>query len=321
MAHGGRHRAVLLEPVFGRSHQVRCVGAVVPVSEGQVGEDLPGVLHRNFRQNERIGHARIRIPVAGETAVIIAVFHLAQHLFLPVHIVILSFFLALANQFIQNRLSVLEGGGEHLLPVLRYGFEVKFIEVSIVFRVGVHHQTLQQRFVIRLDEHGHKALMGGVPSGITVRCHDGVIVLHGWEVSAFAVQVFHNSLSHLGRLQRVLVKVLSLPVGKALFDHLCHGLIVVLVKGDEQVGFVLDLVGVVALLSNDADGVVVDVAGEEWTFLTIGICTIVVGSKGSADFVEHWADQLTVQLIPDKCPQIHAGGVSLDLLHHIAVFL
>ena len=41
-------------------------GAFVPVSEGQVGEDLPGVLDRNFGQNERIGHVAIRIPIAGE---------------------------------------------------------------------------------------------------------------------------------------------------------------------------------------------------------------------------------------------------------------
>ena len=163
--------------------------------------------------------------------------------------------------------------------------------------------------------------MGSVPSGVAVGRHDGVVVLHGGEIGTFAVQILHQSLGQLRRHQRVLVEVLPLPVLEAFLDHLRHGLIVVLVKGDKQVRLVLDLIGVVALLADDADGVVVDVAGEEWTFLTIGICTIVVGGKGSADLVEHWADQLTVQLIPDKCPQIHAGGVSLDLLHHIAVFL
>ena len=35
VAHGGRHRAVLLEPVFRRCHQLRRIGAVVPVSEGR----------------------------------------------------------------------------------------------------------------------------------------------------------------------------------------------------------------------------------------------------------------------------------------------
>ena len=163
--------------------------------------------------------------------------------------------------------------------------------------------------------------MGGVPPGVAVGRHDGVVVLHGGEIGAFAVQILHQRLGQLREFQRVLVEVLPLPVFKAFLDHLCHGLVVVLVKGDEQVGFVLDLVGIVALLPDDADGVVVDVAGEEWTFLTIGICTIVVGGKGPAHLVEHRTHQLPIQFIPDKLPQIYAGGVSLDLLHHIAVFL
>ena len=68
--------------------------------------------------------------------------------------------------FLQNRLSVFDRGGEHLLPVLRYSFEVKFVNVCIILRVGVHHQTLQQRFVIRLDEYRHKAFFDTFPFGI-----------------------------------------------------------------------------------------------------------------------------------------------------------
>ena len=225
---------MLLEPVFGRSHQLRCVGAVIPVSEGQVGEDLPGILHRDFGQNKGIGHIVVRIPVAGETVIVIAALHLAQDFLIPVHIVILSFFLALADQFIHNRRFVFDGGGEHLLPVLRYGFEVKFVNVRIILRVGVHHQTLQQRFVIRLDEHRHKAFFDTFPFGIAVCRHNGIIVLHGGEIGAFTVQILHQRLSQFGGFQRVLVEVLPLPVLEAFLDHLCHGLVVVLVKWDEQ---------------------------------------------------------------------------------------
>ena len=43
----------------------------------------------------------------------------------------------------------------------------------------------------------------------------------------------HDGMSHFGRLQRVLVEVLSLPVFKAFLNHLSHGLIVFLIKWDE----------------------------------------------------------------------------------------
>ena len=84
----------------------------------------------------------------------------------------------LAGQFLQNCLSVLDGRREHLLPVLRYGFEVKFVNVRIIIRVGVHHQTFQQRFVIRLNENRHKALFETFPFGIVICRHDGVIIRH-----------------------------------------------------------------------------------------------------------------------------------------------
>ena len=224
---------MLLEPVFGRSHQLRCVGAVIPVSEGQVGEDLPRILHRDLGQNERIGHLSIIIPVAGEAVIRFSALHLAQDFLIPVHIVIFGFFLALAGQFLQNRLSVLDGGREHLLPVLRYSFEVKFVNVYIILWVGVHYQTFQQRFIIRLDKHGNKALPYPQPLGVAVCRHDGVIICHGWEIGTLAVQILHDGMSHFGRLQRVLVEVLSLPVFKAFLNHLSHGLIVFLIKWDE----------------------------------------------------------------------------------------
>ena len=70
----------------------------------------------------------IQIPAAGKTAVIIAALYCTKN-FLPVHVIILCFFLALADQFFQNRLSVLDGSGEHLLSILLYRFEVKFIVI------------------------------------------------------------------------------------------------------------------------------------------------------------------------------------------------
>ena len=282
MAHGGRHRAVLLEPVFGRCHQLGCVRTVVPVSEGQVGKDLPGVLDRDFRQNERVGHISVGIPVAGKTVILIAAFHLAQDFLIPVHIVILGFFLALAGQFLQNRLSVFEGGGEHLLPVLRYSFEVKFVNVCIILRVGVHHQTLKQRFVIRLDEYRHKAFFDTFPFGIAVCRHDGIIVLHGGEIGAFTVQILHQRLSQFRGLQCVLVEVLSLPVGEAFLDHLCHGLVVVLVKGDEQVGFILELIGVIPLRAEEAEGVVINIG----RIVGAVAPSIVIACKSTAFLIE-----------------------------------
>ena len=278
------------------------------------------MLHRDLGQDEGIGHLGVVVPVAGEAVVLVAALHLAQDLLVPVHIIVLGFFLALADQFFQNRLSVFDGGREHLFPVFRHLVRVKGIVVpAVAVRVGVHHQALPQGLVICPDQHRHEALVGGVPLGVAVGRHDGVIVLHGGEIGAFAVQILHQSLGQLRRLQRVLVEVLPLPVGEAFFDHLCHGLVVVLVKGDKQVRLVLDLVGVVALLPDDADGVAVDVAGEEWTFLTIGICTIVVGGKGPSHLVEHRAGQLPVQLIPDKRPQVYTGRISLDLFYYLFV--
>ena len=89
MAHGGGNRTILLKPVFCNRHQLRGVGALVPVAEGQVGKNLPGVFHRDFCQNERVGHVRIGIPVASEAVVGEATLHLAQDLLLPVHIIML----------------------------------------------------------------------------------------------------------------------------------------------------------------------------------------------------------------------------------------
>ena len=317
MAHGGRNCAVLLEPVFGRSHQVRCVGTVVPVSEGQVCEDLPGILHRDLGQDKRIGHLRIIIPVAGEAVVGFSALHLAQDFLLPVHIVILGFFLALAGQFLQNRLSVFDGGGEHLLPVLRYSFKVKFVNVCIILRVGVHHQTLKQRFVIRLDEYRHKAFFDTFPFGIAVCRHDGIIVLHGGEIGAFTVQILHQRLSQFGGFQRVLVEVLSLPVGEAFLDHLCHGLVVVLVKRDEQWGLKLELIGVILFWAEIFQGIVFNVTGEIWTIRF----AIVVRSKCSPNLIEHRNHNLPVQFVPNKRPQIHTGRVGFDLFGHFAVFV
>ena len=140
-----------------------------------------------------------------------------------------------------------------------YRFEVKFVEVRIMLRVGVHHQTFQQRFIIRLDKNWNKALSNAFPFGIAVCRHDGVIICHGGEIGALAVQILHDGLSHLRGLQRVLVEVLSLPVGEAFLNHLSHSLIVVLVKGDEQVGFILELIGVIPLWAEEAEGVVVNI--------------------------------------------------------------
>ena len=151
-----------------------------------------------------------------------------------------------------------------------------------MLRVGVHHQALQQRLVVRSDQHRHEALMGGVPPGVAVCRHDGVVICHGREIGAFTVQILHDGLSHLGGLQRILVKVLTLPVGKAFFDHLCHSLVVVLVKGDEQVRLVLDLLGVIALRPDDADGVAVDIAG----IVRAVALSVVVPGKGRALLVE-----------------------------------
>src|SRR5699024_7187412 len=131
---------------------------------------------------------------------------------------------------------------------------------AVAVRVGVQDQALPQGLVVRPDEHRHKALMGGIPSGVAVGRRNGVIVLHGGEIGARAVQIVHQGAGQFGGFQGVLVEVLSLPVDKAPVDEVGHGLVVVLVKGDEQIGLVLDLVGIVALGADDADGVVVDVA-------------------------------------------------------------
>ena len=224
---------MLLEPIFRHCHQVRCVGTLIPISKGQIGEDLPGVLYRNFSQNERICHSGIIVPIVCEAVDGFSALHLAQDFLIPVQIIVLGFFLALAGQFLQNRLSVLNRSGEHLLPVLLYRFEVKFIAVRIMLRVGVHYQTFQQRFIIRLDKYGNKALPYPQPLGVAVCRHDGVIICHGWEIGTLAVQILHDGMSHFGRLQRVLVEVLSLPVFKAFLNHLSHGLIVFLIKWDE----------------------------------------------------------------------------------------
>ena len=37
-----------------------------------------------------------------------------------------------------------------------------------MLRIGVHYQTLQQRFIIRLDKHGNKAFPYPQPLGVAV---------------------------------------------------------------------------------------------------------------------------------------------------------
>ena len=309
---------MLLEPVFRHCHQVRCVGAVVPVSKGQVGEDLPGILHRDLGQDKRIGHLRIIIPVAGEAVVWFSAFHLAQDFLIPVHIVILGFFLALADQCLQDRLAVLDRCRQYLLPVVGYLVRVESIVVlTITVRVGIHNEALPQGFVIRLDEHWHKAFFDTFPFGIAVCRHDGIIVLHGGEIGAFTVQILHQRLSQFGGFQRVLVEVLSLPVGEAFLDHLCHGLVVVLVKGDEQWGLKLELIGVILFWAKIFQGIVFNVMGEIGTIRF----AIVVRSKCSPNLIEHRNHNLPVQFVPNKRPQIHTGRVGFDLFGHFAVFV
>ena len=52
-----------------------------------------------------------------------------------------------------------------------------------------------------------------------------LIHIYGGEIGAFTVQILHQRRSQFGGFQRVLVEVLSLPVGEAFLDHLCHGLV------------------------------------------------------------------------------------------------
>ena len=80
----------------------------------------------------------VRVPVAGEAVIVIAALHLAQDFLIPIQIIFLGLRSTLAGQLIQKSFSVLDGSGEHLLPLLRYRFEVKFIEVRIMLRIGVH---------------------------------------------------------------------------------------------------------------------------------------------------------------------------------------
>ena len=151
-----------------------------------------------------------------------------------------------------------------------------------MIRVSVHYQTLQQCFIIRSNKDRNKAIMATVPLSVAIRSHNGVIICHSGKISTFAVQIFHNSLGHLGRLQGILIKVLSFPVFKSLSNYLCHSLIIILVKRNEQICFVLNLLRVIAFLPDDADCVVVNVT---WEIGTIRL-PIVVGSKCSANFVE-----------------------------------
>ena len=46
---------------------------------------------------------------------------------------------------------------------------------------------------------------------------------------------------------------------------------------------------------------------------------IVIRGKGPADLVERRADQLPVQLIPDKRPQVYTGRISLDLFYYLFI--
>ena len=186
-----------------------------------------------------------------------------------------------------------------------------------MLRVGIHHQTLQQCFVIRLDEHGNKTLMGAVPLGIAVSRHDGIVVRHGGEIGTLTVQILHDGLGHLRGLQRILVKVLPLPVLKAFFDYFGHGLVVVLVKGDKQVGFVLELVGVIPFRAEEAEGVVINIG----RIVGAVALSVVIARKGPALLMEQHREQAAVQLIPDELPQVHAAGIGLDLFDHFAVFL
>ena len=115
-----------------------------------------------------------------------------------------------------------------------------------------------------------------------------IIICHGWEIGTLAVQILHDGLSHLGRLQCVLVEVLSLPVSKAFFDHLCHSLIVVLVKGDEQVGFILELIRVIPLRAEEAEGVVVNIG----RIVGAVALSVVIACKGTALLIEQHREQI-----------------------------
>ena len=66
----------------------------------------------------------------------------------------------------------------------------------------------------------------------------------------------------------------SLPVFKPFPDHLCHSLIVVLVKGDEQVCLLLELIGVIPFRADEAEGIVVNVGGIVGTCLLYTSCLV-----------------------------------------------
>ena len=187
---------------------------------------------------------------------------------------------------------------------------------AIVFRVGVHHKALPQGFV-HLHQHGDKAFPHAEAPGIAVCRHDGVIVPHGGKIGAFAVQVLHHGLRQLRGLQGIFVKVLALPVGEASLYHLCHGLVIVLVEGEEQVGFLLEFVRVIPGFAEVFQGVVVNIGG----VVRLVVFPVVVLGKGLALPVEQGGVQAAGQFFPDECPQVCVAGAGFGQFCYGAVFL
>ena len=154
--------------------------------------------------------------------------------------------------------------------------------------------------------------MDTVSLGITVSRRNRVVIFHRWEIGTFTVKIFHDCLSHLRRLQCVLVKVLSLPVHKAFLNHLCHSLIIFLIKRNEQIGFILNFIGIVTFLTNDTNSIIVDIT---WEIRAVAF-TVVVGSKSQSCLVEQRSKKLPFQLVSDKAAQVSMAQVSMAQIRH-----
>ena len=187
VSHGSGHCAIFFKPVFCSRHQFRCVGTFIPAAEGQPGKNFPGVLHRDFRQSERIRLCRYHnssnrrndyCHIRPSTSL--------QDLLFPVHLIVFRFFFAQARQFLQDSLTVCHGSVKHFLPGIPPPFPDQKNSLPLPSLSG-------SEFIMR---HSHRISSSALTStGINppqvlsclaaaIGFHDGIVVLHGREIRA-----------------------------------------------------------------------------------------------------------------------------------------
>ena len=167
MAHSRGPGTVLLIPAPGGHHHGKGGRTVVPAAHGQPGHGLPGLLHRDLRQQDIVSASGAFVPVGGKAFDLPAFIHGSL------------ICLTGSQQLLSARGDHSDGrsGYRHAQQALTVFLHCPGGEfLSIAVRVTLFQHSLQQQ-VVTAHQHRHKALLLTPAAGFPIGFHNIAVLI------------------------------------------------------------------------------------------------------------------------------------------------